>query len=95
VAEVATRRAVRTPIVLLMAISAGLTGYLRIASDRHYLSDVLMGYLVGATVGTLTPRLLHPVDTPTRRIDRLKARLRRRWDRQVERRWIPAALRLS
>jgi len=91
VAEVATRRAVRTPLVLLMAVCAGLTGYLRIASDRHYLTDVLMGYLVGATVGTLTPRLLHPVRTPARRVDRMKHRLLRRTHR-LERRWLPAAL---
>lgn len=80
VAEVATRRAVRTPLVLALAICAGLTGYLRIASDRHYLSDVLVGYAVGAAVGTLAPRLLHPPRTPARRIDRLLHRLRRRLD---------------
>lgn len=61
VAQIATRRRVRTPLVFLVGIAAGLTGYLRIASDRHYLSDVLAGGLVGATVGTLVPRWLHPV----------------------------------
>lgn len=77
-AEIATRRAVRTPLVLLVAICAGATGYLRVASDRHYLSDVLVGYAVGALVGTWTPRLLHPVRTPGRRIERLRSHLRRR-----------------
>ena len=61
VSQIATRRRVRTPLVFLVGIAAGLTGYLRIASDRHYLSDVLAGGLVGATVGTLVPRWLHPV----------------------------------
>jgi len=95
VAEIATRRAMRTPLLLLMAVCSGLTGYLRIASDRHYLTDVLTGYAVGAAVGTLTPRLLHPVCTPTRRIDRLVHRVRRRLRRteaQRAPRWLPAAL---
>lgn len=61
VSQIATRRRVRTPLVFLLGIAAGLTGYLRIASDRHYLTDVLAGGLVGATVGTLVPRWLHPV----------------------------------
>jgi len=61
VAQIATRRRVRTPLVFLLGAAAGLTGYLRIASDRHYFSDVIVGGLVGATVGTLVPRLLHPV----------------------------------
>ena len=81
VAAVATRRAVRTPLVLVIAACAGLTGYLRIASDRHYLTDVLTGYAVGALVGTLTPRVLHPVRTPVRRIDRWMSRARRGLDR--------------
>ena len=34
---------------------AALTGYLRIAADRHYLTDVLAGSLVGAAVGVLVP----------------------------------------
>lgn len=61
VAQIATRRQVRTPLVFLLGIAAGLTGYLRIASDRHYLSDVVVGGAVGASFGTLIPRLLHPV----------------------------------
>lgn len=61
VAEIATRRHVRTPLTLLLGALAGLTGYLRLASDRHYLSDVLAGAAVGALVGTAVPRYLHPV----------------------------------
>ena len=38
---------------------AALTGYLRIAADRHYLSDVLVGAGAGTLFGTLVPRLLH------------------------------------
>ena len=52
VAQVVTRRKVRTPLVFILGIASGLTGYLRIASDRHYVSDVL--------AGTAVPRLLHP-----------------------------------
>ncbi len=95
VAEIDTRRAMRTPLLLLMAVCSGLTGYLRIASDRHYLSDVLVGYAVGATVGTLTPRLMHPVRTPKRRIERLRHRIRRkvyRLEHELKPRWFPAAL---
>jgi membrane-associated phospholipid phosphatase len=34
------------------------TEYLRIAADRHYLSDVLVGGLVGVGTGLLVPRLM-------------------------------------
>ncbi|AKU92513.1 phosphoesterase PA-phosphatase related protein [Vulgatibacter incomptus] len=61
VSQIATRRRVRTPLVFLLGIASGLTGYLRIASDRHYMSDVLVGAMVGAVVGTYAPRVLHPV----------------------------------
>jgi len=37
-------------------------GYLRIAADKHYFSDVLVGALVGAAAGYLVPRLLHQKD---------------------------------
>lgn len=53
------RRKVRSPLVPLLGLGALATGYLRIASDRHYLSDVLVGAAVGATVGTAVPALLH------------------------------------
>ncbi|MEY3051942.1 MAG: hypothetical protein RLY31_1727 [Bacteroidota bacterium] len=34
-----------------------LTGYLRVRSGQHYLSDVLVGYTAGALTGWLIPRL--------------------------------------
>ncbi|MET0283785.1 MAG: phosphatase PAP2 family protein [Polyangiales bacterium] len=36
---------------------ATLTGYLRIAADRHYFTDVLTGALVGSAIGVLVPWL--------------------------------------
>jgi membrane-associated phospholipid phosphatase len=39
---------------------AAATGYLRIAADKHYLSDVLVGAAVGAAFGAGVPLLLHP-----------------------------------
>ncbi len=45
------RWAVGAPVVLA-------TGYLRIAADRHYLSDVLTGLVLGSAVGATVP-LLH------------------------------------
>jgi membrane-associated phospholipid phosphatase len=36
---------------------AGTTAYLRIAADKHYLSDVLLGSVYGAAVGVVIPRL--------------------------------------
>lgn len=44
---------------------AAVTGYLRIAADRHYLSDTLAGAGAGALVGTLVPLLLHSPDRAT------------------------------
>lgn len=38
---------------------ATLTGYLRIAGDRHYFTDVLVGAAMGAAVGFLVPYLFH------------------------------------
>ncbi|HSO33467.1 MAG TPA: phosphatase PAP2 family protein, partial [Labilithrix sp.] len=35
------------------------TGYLRIAGDKHYLSDVLTGAILGAAVGVALPLLFH------------------------------------
>jgi membrane-associated phospholipid phosphatase len=35
------------------------TGYLRIAADRHYFTDVLTGALVGAAIGFLVPYVFH------------------------------------
>jgi membrane-associated phospholipid phosphatase len=39
---------------------AFLTGYLRIAADRHYFTDVLTGAVVGAAVGFIVPYLHRP-----------------------------------
>jgi membrane-associated phospholipid phosphatase len=38
---------------------AAATGYLRIAGDRHYLTDVLVGAATGLAVGIAVPRALH------------------------------------
>jgi len=35
------------------------TGYLRIAADKHWSTDVLTGWLVGAAIGYAVPRYLH------------------------------------
>lgn len=40
--------------------AATLTGYSRIAADRHYLTDVLMGAAMGAAAGFALPYFLHP-----------------------------------
>jgi membrane-associated phospholipid phosphatase len=37
---------------------AAATGYLRIAADRHYFTDVVAGAALGATVGWVVPRLV-------------------------------------
>jgi membrane-associated phospholipid phosphatase len=37
---------------------AATTGYLRIAADRHYLTDVVAGAALGAAVGWAVPRLV-------------------------------------
>jgi len=38
---------------------AGTTGYLRIAADKHYASDVLIGAVLGSAAGLILPRWLH------------------------------------
>jgi membrane-associated phospholipid phosphatase len=48
------------PVVWAVGLPlAAATGYLRIAADRHYLSDVLVGAAVGTAVGIGFPRLMH------------------------------------
>jgi membrane-associated phospholipid phosphatase len=42
------------------AAIAAFTGYLRIAADKHYLTDVLVGAAVGSAVGILVPLVFHP-----------------------------------
>lgn len=39
---------------------AAATGYLRIAADRHYLTDVLVGTAVGSAVGLVVPLIHRP-----------------------------------
>jgi membrane-associated phospholipid phosphatase len=41
-------------------VPAAATGYLRIAADRHWFSDVLMGAGLGIAIGALVPLWLHP-----------------------------------
>jgi len=38
-------------------VAAGVTGLLRIVSDRHYTTDVIIGGLIGAGIGYLVPTL--------------------------------------
>jgi membrane-associated phospholipid phosphatase len=37
---------------------AAVTGYLRVAADRHYVTDVLAGAAIGAATGWVVPRLI-------------------------------------
>ena len=39
--------------------AAGLTGYLRMAAEQHYLTDVLAGAVVGTLVGWAVPHFFH------------------------------------
>ena len=43
-----------------------VTGYLRIRAGRHYFTDVVSGYAIGALVGVLVPRL-HKVERGAKR----------------------------
>jgi membrane-associated phospholipid phosphatase len=60
---VATMRGYRgAPYVWALGLPlALLSGYLRIAADRHYVSDVLVGAALGSAFGALTPWLMHRV----------------------------------
>ena len=40
-------------------VIAASTGYLRLAADKHYLSDVVTGSVIGAAVGFFIPYLFH------------------------------------
>jgi membrane-associated phospholipid phosphatase len=42
-----------------MALASGVA-YFRIAADKHYLTDVVTGAVIGTAVGVAAPRLLHP-----------------------------------
>ena len=43
---------------------AATTSYLRIAADRHYFTDALVGAVVGSAAGFLVPHLHRPADQP-------------------------------
>lgn len=45
---------------------AATTGMLRVVADRHYVSDVLVGAVVGSAVGLLVPWLHYRHGAPTR-----------------------------
>jgi membrane-associated phospholipid phosphatase len=58
---VATMRGYRwapVPWIAGGALAAG-TGYLRVAADRHWLSDVLVGAAMGIAIGIAVPVLFH------------------------------------
>jgi membrane-associated phospholipid phosphatase len=58
---VASMRGYRdAPVVWAMGMTlATLTGYLRIAADKHYFTDVVTGALVGSGIGFALPYLAH------------------------------------
>jgi len=57
-----------TPWVWAVGLgAASVVGYLRIAADRHYLTDVLTGAATGAAMGIAVPRLLHGRERPSGR----------------------------
>jgi membrane-associated phospholipid phosphatase len=58
---VATMRGYReAPVVWgAGAVLAAATGYLRIAADAHWLTDVLVGAVIGAGIGVGVPLLFH------------------------------------
>ncbi|MFO0738629.1 MAG: phosphatase PAP2 family protein [Labilithrix sp.] len=48
------------PMVLGTQLAAAFSvGYLRIAADRHYLSDVMVGAVLGGLIGAAVPLLFH------------------------------------
>jgi membrane-associated phospholipid phosphatase len=58
---VATMRGYRwAPVTWVFGggLAAG-TGYLRLAADRHWFTDVLVGMIVGVGIGMAVPLLLH------------------------------------
>ncbi|MEJ7599864.1 MAG: phosphatase PAP2 family protein [Kofleriaceae bacterium] len=58
---IATLRGYRSAPVFWIGggVLAVVTGYLRIASDAHYATDVIAGSVVGAGIGLAVPLLLH------------------------------------
>lgn len=63
-ATVATQRGYRlAPFIWAIGLPlACLTGYLRIAADKHYMTDVMTGAAVGSAFGVGIPLLFHPRD---------------------------------
>ena len=55
------------PAVLGVGLAGAFAvGYLRIAADKHYFSDVMVGAIVGSIVGVGVPLLFHrPSDAPS------------------------------
>jgi membrane-associated phospholipid phosphatase len=48
------------PVVWASTLTiAATTGYLRIAADKHYFTDVIVGMLVGGAIGAAVPLLFH------------------------------------
>lgn len=58
---VATLRGYRlAPVLWASGLAVAVTaGYLRIAADRHYFTDVLAGAAIGSVIGFLVPYLAH------------------------------------
>ncbi len=49
------------PVIWAVGLSlAGSVGYLRMAADKHYATDVIVGALAGAAVGAAVPAIFHP-----------------------------------
>jgi membrane-associated phospholipid phosphatase len=63
---VATMRAYRwAPLTWIAGGAlATTTGYLRIAADKHWLTDVVTGMVVGTAVGVLVPLVFHSPRSP-------------------------------
>jgi membrane-associated phospholipid phosphatase len=57
--------------------AAATTAYLRIAADKHWLTDVLVGMVVGAGIGFAVPYFFHPAvtDSPSSSSAALRAPL--------------------
>jgi membrane-associated phospholipid phosphatase len=48
------------------AIIPGVVGYYRIKSGNHFLSDVIIGYIIGGASGMLIPRMHKVKDSPVK-----------------------------
>ena len=68
-ATIATMRGYKlAPLIWGTGLAFGASvGYLRIAADKHYFSDVMTGAIVGSLVGVAIPLILHSPrgDSPT------------------------------